>query len=152
MTQQISIRQQIITNLCEKLPDSDTILGVYRSTVAATQAKALPVCSVRPAQEDIVLDSHTDGQERKLQLQIDYVAAREGADQSAALDTLIDSALVWIEQKVTEDQTMGGLARSSAVTAIAWQMEPGEEEFVGAKLAVEIVYDTTSDPSQPDSA
>jgi hypothetical protein len=58
--------------------------------------------------------------------------------------------LVWIEQKVTEDETLGGLTVDSQVQQIQWVLEPGEEEFVGAVVDIVVSYYTTGDASESD--
>ena len=77
MTQQVSIRQQIITNLCEKLPDGDQVQDVRRSLVSAIGATQLPVCAVFPISETVTRDTHRRWRKRDLTLRIVYVAGRK---------------------------------------------------------------------------
>jgi hypothetical protein len=145
---QASIRQQLIDELCRKLPDDDRIKKVYRSMTDAANAGDLPVCAVQPVEETIEAFDHDtgEGKQRILSLRIVYIATK--ADSSdTSLDTLIDSALVWIEQKVTEDPTLGGLGFQTRIPRISWQLEKGEFAFIGAIIEVEIVYFTLADSS-----
>lgn len=150
MSVQVSIRQQLINALCAKLPDGDTVKQVYRSLTQAVQADNLPVCAVFPIEETSEHIEHEPGMFRTLRLNIVYVAAKTDADESAALDQVVDSALVWIEQKVTEDATLGGLGYHTHVPRIQWQLESGEFGFVGAVLETEIEYMNQEDPTQPE--
>lgn len=147
MTQQASIRTQLIDNLCAKLVDVEHVKEVFRSLYQATEAKNLPTCAVFPVEEVITEDEHEQGCNRKLTLRIVYVAAKTDEDQSAALDQIIDSALVWIEQKVTEDPSLGGLGFATYAPRIQWQFESGEFGFVGATVETLIEYHTQFDPS-----
>lgn len=145
MTQQASIRNQIIDNLCARLVDEEHIKKVFRSLYQATQAGNLPVCAVFPGEEVNEEIEHEQGLQRTLTLHIVYVAAKTEEDQSTSLDQIIDTALVWIEQKVTEDQTVGGLAFRAFVPRLAWQFESGEFGFVGATVETQIQYYTLLD-------
>lgn len=147
MTQQASVRTQLISNLCAKLVDGEHVTEVFRSMFQAIQAQNLPVCAVFPFEETCVPEEHEGGMLRTLTLRIVYVAAKTEEDQSASLDQIIDAALVWLEQKVTEDHRLGGLAESAYVARTAWQFESGEFGFVGATLEAEIQYRTLYDPS-----
>lgn len=146
MTQQASIRTQLIDNLCSRLVDGDNVKEVFRSMTLATQAEDLPVCAVQPIEEVVTEVEHESGTSRALTLHIIFVAAKTD-EGNASMDQIIDSALVWIEQKVTEDQTLGGLGFASRVPRIQWQLESGEFGFVGAIIETQIEYFALFDPS-----
>lgn len=112
----------------------------------ATQAEDLPVCAVQVIEEVVTESEHEQGANRLLTLHIIYVAAKTD-DGNSSLDQIVDSALVWIEQKVTEDPSLGGLGFASRVQRIQWQLESGEFGFVGAIIETQIEYFTLFDPS-----
>jgi hypothetical protein len=114
------------------------------------QAENLPACAVFPLTEETEHSEigPTEGLQRTLNLRLVYVVGvTVDPDVNLSLDQDIDPALVWLEQKVTEDATLGGLGFHTHVRRITWQIESGEEGFIGAFLDCEIEYFTTDDPS-----
>lgn len=145
-----SIRTQLIDNLCAKLVDGDLVKAVERSMYRTVQAENLPVCAVFPVTEETEHSDHDGGGglHRTLNLRIVYVVGvASDPTENVALDQNIDPALVWLEQKVTEDATLGGLGFHTHVRRITWQIESGEEGFIGAIVDCEIEYYTLDDPS-----
>lgn len=150
MAEQASIRRQLLDNLCQRLAAGTVVKEVFRSMFQAIQAEALPVCAVFPVEEQIEHWAHQGSIHRTFRVRIVYVAGKSEEDLSAALDQIIDSALVEIEQTVVADDTLGGLGYHVHLTRWTWQLEAGEEPFIGAWADVEIEYDTLEDPTVSD--
>lgn len=146
MTQQASIRTQIIDNLCTRLVDGDNVKKVFRSMTQAVNAVDLPVCAVFTESEDSQDDEHDDGLLNVLRLKIVLVVAKTD-EGNAALDQIADPATVWIQKTVYADRTMGGLATNARVPKKVWQLESGEFGFVGVFFDTEIEFYTLGDPS-----
>lgn len=137
-----SVREQLITALCEVLAGAGGgNVGVRRSLTETLRPNVtLPAFVVLPQTEQITPAEH-EAQQRVLIVRVIVVVGDPNTD-GGAIDQIADELLVWVEKKVMEDPTFGGLANEATVTSIAWSIEAGDQDYLGADMAVQITYFT----------
>jgi hypothetical protein len=131
-----SIRSQILAAINTVLNSTGTPCTFFRSRQEEFQLGELPAGNMFPDTESYQID----GKERACVLTV--AIAGVVATAQDPVDDAADVLLIWIEQKLMADETLGGLAVWIEKKETQWFMEQKGAEQCGAIVKFDVNYRT----------
>jgi hypothetical protein len=141
-----SIRSQILAHIVAALNANGAPCTFFRCRQDEFQLTDLPAGNFFPTDQTDQIDAKEDDCILTVDIAAIVASAQDPVDDAA------DPLLVWIEQKIMADQTLGGLCTYIEPKGIKWFMENKGTEQCGAIRTFDIHFrtaltDTTANQS-----